>query len=315
MRMKKILFLLTSISLLLSGCTKTDQPTTETTEETPNINQIQFIDMMEREIQLEAPAEKIVILSPADCEILFAIDAGETLIGRGEYCNYPEEVLEITAITSGSETNIEQIIDLQPDILIMSSMAQTQEQVKQIEDAGIPVAVSESQDIEGLYKAIEMLGIITGKDTQAQTLIEDMKTGFAEIIEKIPQEEVKTIYFEISPLEYGLWSVGEGVFMHELAELNGLENIFSDVSGWLEVSQEQIIERNPDYIITTSSYMGSGPLPDEEIIARAGWADISAIKNNAVLAVDTDIFSRAGPRLLDAAELLYECIYGEGSLN
>ena len=336
---KKILTLLLGVSLLLAGCSQQEQKakepsenlqttvseavevtettentaaTTESTEQTIIVNQIVFTDMMDREIQLDAPAEKIVILSPADCEILFAIDAGDKLIGRGEYCNYPEDVLKVDSITSGSETNIEQIIGLQPDILIMSSMAQTVEQVKQLEDAGIPVAVSESQDIEGLYAAIEMLGKITGNEMEAKVLAEDLKEGFAAIVEKIPQDQdVKTIYFEVSPLEYGLWSLGSGTFMHELAELVGLENILSDISGWAEVSQEQIIERNPDFIITTSTYMGSGPLPDEEIISRAGWSDISAIKNNAVFAVDTDIFSRAGPRLLDAATVLYEYIYGE----
>ena len=85
---------------------------------------------------------KIVALTAADCEILYAIGAGDTLVGRGEYCDYPAPVADVPAVQSGAETNIEQIISLRPQVLLMSTMDQTEEQVSQLDTAGISVVVS-----------------------------------------------------------------------------------------------------------------------------------------------------------------------------
>ena len=142
--------------------------------------------------------------------------------------------------------------------------------------------VSDAQDIEGVYEAIRMLGALMGKDPAAEALIDDMKATFDEV----SQDKVgskKTVYFEVSPLEFGLWTAGDNTFMNEAAEMVGLENVFSDVDGWGEVSEEQVLERNPDYIVTISMYFGEGPTPVEEILGRSGWENLTAVKNKAIL--------------------------------
>jgi iron complex transport system substrate-binding protein len=107
----------------------------------------------------------------------------------------------------------------------------------------------------------------------------------------------------------GLWTAGSGTFMDEIATMVGIKNAFADVSGWGEISQEQVIERNPDYIITISMYNGEGLNPVEEIIARDGWSGINAVKNAAVYNADSNEITRPGPRLVDAAKALYSFIY------
>lgn len=116
---------------------------------------VTVVDMKGREITLDKPAERIVALTASDCEILYAIGAGDTLVGRGTYCDYPAEVLEVPAVESGATTNVEEIIALKPDVLLMSDMAQSEEQIQQLEAAGVKVVVSEATDIEGVYTAIE----------------------------------------------------------------------------------------------------------------------------------------------------------------
>lgn len=128
---------------------------------------VTLTDMTGRKITLDAPAERVVALTAADCEILYALGAGDLLVGRGEYCDYPAEVLDVPSVQSGYETNIEQIIALEPQVLLMSTMAQTEEQVQQLEAAGIHVVVSDAQDIEGTYTAINMIGTLTGKQAEA----------------------------------------------------------------------------------------------------------------------------------------------------
>ena len=131
-------------------------------------------DMTGREVTLDKPATRIVALTPSDCEILYAIGAGDTLVGRGKYCDYPAEVLNVTAVQSGRDTNLEEIIALEPQVLLMSTMAQTEEQVQALENAGIKVVVSDAQDIEGVYTAIELIGKLMGKDAEAAAVIESM---------------------------------------------------------------------------------------------------------------------------------------------
>ena len=115
---------------------------------------IVITDMTGREVKLDAPAERIVVLDASDCEILYAIDAGDKVVGRGEYCNYPEEVNAVPSVQSGSETNIEQIIALEPQIVLMTKMGQAVEQVEALENAGIKVFASDAQKIEDVYTAI-----------------------------------------------------------------------------------------------------------------------------------------------------------------
>ncbi|MBQ1418439.1 MAG: ABC transporter substrate-binding protein, partial [Firmicutes bacterium] len=260
-------------------------------------------DMTGREITLDEPATRVVALSAADCEVLYAVGAGDTLVGRGEYCDYPAEVLEVPSVQSGYDTNIEQIIALEPQVLLMSTMAQTEEQIAQLEEAGIKVVVSDAQDIEGVYTAVEMIGKLMGKEKEAEQVIISMQTAFADLSNSTAGRG-KTVYFEVSPLEYGLWTAGKGTFMNEIAEMLGMKNIFDDVQGWAEISEEQVIERNPDYIVTITMYFGEGPTPEEEIMGRTGWENVTAVKNGAILNLVDNELSRPTPRLKDGAILL-----------
>ena len=285
MNKKRIVSLLLALAMIfaLAGCTSSEpaQPA-EPSEPEASGSAITVTDMTGREITLDEPATRVVALSAADCEFLYAVGAGDTLVGRGEYCDYPAEVLAVPSVQSGYDTNIEQIIALEPQVLLMSTMAQTEEQVAALEEAGIKVVVSDAQDIEGVYTALEMIGTLMGKEKEAEQVITTMQVQFHELSESASGQG-KTVYFEVSPLEYGLWTAGKGTFMNEIAEMLGMKNVFDDVDGWAEISEEQVLERNPDYIVTITMYFGEGPTPEEEIMARPGWENVTAVQNGAIV--------------------------------
>lgn len=314
--MKKILGIILAMVLVLSlaACGNSGKGTEEPSSE-PAKAAVTITDMTGREITLDKPATRIVALSAADCEVLYAIGGGDALVGRGEYCDYPAEVFDIPAVQSGMETNIEQIISLEPDVLLMSTMAQTEEQVEALENAGIHVVVSDAQDIEGVYTSIEMIGKLMGKEDNAKAVIDGMKKTFDEVKANATGDGTKTVYFEVSPLEYGLWTAGSGTFMNEIAEMLGLKNAFDDVAGWAEISEEQVLERNPDYIVTITMYYGEGPTPTEEIMARPGWDRVTAVQNGAILNLVDNELSRPGPRLADGANLMFDFVYGAEELQ
>ncbi len=264
-------------------------------------------DMTGREITFDKPVQKAVALSAADCEIIFALGAEEALVGRGEYCNYPAEAVDIPSVQSGYNTNIEQIIALEPDVLFMATMAQTTEQVEQLEKAGIRVVVSDAQDIAGIYTSIRLIGDVMGKKAEAEQIVSEMEDVFTEIRAN-RYDGSKTIYFEVSPLQWGLWTAGNGTFMNEVAEMIGLKNCFADVASWAEISEEQVLERNPDFIVTTTMYFGEGPTPEEEIMSRPGWENVTAVQNGDILNLPNDELTRPGPSLADGVQMLFDFV-------
>lgn len=314
---KTIAALLAALLLALTACAQPQPPAAAAPAATAlpagapaGNNPVTITDMAGREITLAEPATRVVALTAADCEILYALGAGDLLVGRGEYCDYPAAVLEVPSVQSGYETNLEQILALEPQVLLMAMMAQPEEHVAALEAAGVRVVVSDAQDIPGVYTAIEMIGALLGRETEAAGMIDSMKAAFSELAEGAGGDGEKTVYFEVSPLEYGLWTAGADTFMNEIAELLGLRNAFADVSGWAEISEEQVLERNPDYIVTISMYFGEGPTPVEEILGRAGWQNVTAVKNGAILHLGNNELSRPSCRLVDGARALYQFVYG-----
>ncbi len=316
---KTLAALLAALLLALTACAPAAAPEAtqapEATEapaatDAPEAAGVTVTDMTGREITLDAPATRVVALSASDCEIIYALGAGELLVGRGEYCDYPAEVLEVPSVQSGAETNIEQIIALEPQVLFMTKMAQTEEQIAALEAAGVHVVVSDAQDIAGVYEAIGMIGTLLGREAEAGTMVADMVAAFDDVAARAAGDGSETIYFEVSPLQYGLWAAGADTFMDEIAQMLGLTNAFADVSGWAEVSEEQVLSRDPDYIVTISMYYGEGPTPVEEIQGRAGWENVSAVKNGKILNLQNNELSRPSYRLAEGARMLCDFVYG-----
>ena len=158
--------------------------------------------------------------------------------------------------------------------------------------------------------AVNMIGTLTGKQAEAASIVESMQKTFDEI-KANAGDGTKTVYFEVSPLQYGLWTAGSSTFMDEIANMLGLTNCFADVTGWGEISEEQVLERNPDYIVTISMYYGEGPTPEEEILSRTGWENVTAVKDGKILNLQNNELSRPGPRLADGAKAMYDFVYGE----
>ncbi|MDR1798015.1 MAG: ABC transporter substrate-binding protein [Clostridiales Family XIII bacterium] len=256
----------------------------------------------------KAEGTTVVALTASSAEILYALGGGDMLVGRGEYCDWPPEIAEVPTVSSGDETNVEQIIALKPDLVLMATMAQSPEQAAQLEEAGIEVYTSDASTIEETYVTIEEIGALIGKEAEAADVIASMQETF----ETVAADKVDggTIYFEVSPLEYGLWTVGEGTFMDEAAGLVGLTNIFADLEGYAEVSEEQVIERNPDYILTITMYYGEGAKPVDELLARSGWENVTAIQNGAILELPNNELSRPGPRLAEGVQALSDFVHG-----
>ena len=267
---------------------------------------ITVTDMFGREVTIEGPVTRVIAMAPGDCEILCALGCEDALVGRGLYCDYPASMLAVPAVQSGTNMNLEEILALNPQVIILNDMAHTTDQVAMLEQNGIVVIATEADSLEEVYVNIRLLGQIMGKEAEAEAIIADMQATFADIAARSTGSG-KTVYFEVMPLEWGLWSAGTNTFMHELAEICGVTNAFADIDGWQAISQEQVIARSPDYIVLVT---GMGDTAVDEVMGRAGWGDITAVRNGKVYNADSYTMTRPGPRLKDAAVDLFNFLYG-----
>ena len=301
-KMKTIAGLLALLlTLALAGCAGAPQGS----------GNIELTDNDGNLVKLNKLPESIIVMLPSDVEILYALGAQDKIAAIGEYCNFPAEVSEKITVGTGDNTSVEQLVALKPDLIVMGKMAQLAEQTESIKAAGIPVYISDAQTIEETYGVIRALGALSGKKAESEQLVQDMKDGFAALEEKTAELEKKTAYVEISPLAFGLYTCGKGTFIDELLSAAGVLNVFGDQEGWAHLSEEQILAANPDVILTTSSEEYGLGVPTEEICSRPGWDVLSAVQNGAVVKIDNDACTRPGPRLVLAAEEMYEAVYGK----
>ncbi len=242
----------------------------------------------------DAP-KAIISLSPSSTEQLFAIGAGDQVIAVDEYSDYPAEALEKPHDLSGFEPNVEAIAALQPDLVVMESPA-IRDQLKAL---GIEVFVALAPaTLDDLYTQIEQLGAATGHVGEAAELVGQMQTDIEAALAAAPDAtEGLSIYHELDPTYY---SVTSGTFIGQVYSLFGLTNIADGVepgNDYPQLNAEYIISSAPDVVfLADTKYSGESA---DTVAARAGWDAIPAVANGNVVAMDDDIASRWGPRIVD----------------
>ncbi len=268
-------------------------------------------DDLGRKVAVTAAPKRIVSLAPSNTEILFAVGAGDQVIGLTQYCNYPPETSTGRTVIGGFSANsisVEKIVALQPDLVVSVGTAH-KPIIETLEQANVPVLALDAQNLEGIYKNILMAGQVTGHDIRAQTLVDQMKRRVAAVsnrVRTIPAQERLRVFYEV--WDEPLMTAGSATFVHQVIELAGGINIFADVKEqYPKVSAEVVIARNPDVILGPSTH--GNALAASKIAARPGWQFIRAVQEERISIIDGDVISRAGPRIVDAIEIVATLLY------
>lgn len=277
---------------------------------------ITLIDNTGNTVTLNAYPQRIVSLAPANTQILFAVGAGDQVVGVTDYCNYPYnfsawvEAGNMTSIGSYYGPAIEPIVALNPDLVVAAlGSSDTADQLRSL---GYNVLTLNPADLNGVLQNIILVGNATGHETQATTLANSLQQRIDVVVNAVADATTRPkVYDEIWSDPY--MSVGQGTFIDGLIYLAGGQNIFGNsTTAYPEVSAEAIIEQNPDVIIFPSS-MGVddfwGSFAD--VANRPGWNTITAIQNNAMYTINGDMINQPGPRQVDALEILAKIIHPE----
>ena len=269
-----------------------------------------FTDGLGRTVILPEPARRVVSLAPSISESLFAIGAGEQLVGRDEFSNYPAEVSNLPSVGgSFSDYNYEAIVDLNPD-LVLAAEINTSEQVKSLEDLGLTVyLVANPTSLDGMYDSLDTLARLTGHQAEASVLIENLKKRVVSIERKLSGNEQRpSVFYELDSTDPNApYTAGPGTFIDTLINMAGGKNVGATLEDqYGQISIEELLVQNPDIILLGDSAYGVTP---ESVGQRSGWKTLGAVQNGKVYPFNDDLVSRPGPRLVDGLEALAAIIH------
>jgi iron complex transport system substrate-binding protein len=303
-------------ALLLTACNSTEDSAKETqkgdtakhTEEEVVEGPYTVVDDRGIEVTFDAVPETIVSLQPSNTEILFELGVGDKIVGATDYDTYPEAAQKIERVSTSTVINAERIVELNPDVVVAYTIGD-EAQITQLEDAGLKVfVIASATSFDDVYSDIIQLSEVMAIEEKGQEVVTTIQGQIKEVQEKTASVETKRkVYYEVSPAP-DIWTTGSETFQQEIMDAAGVENIFADQSGWLSVTEEDVITRNPEVILSPATYMEDAI---GEILGRAGWDKIGAVANKQVYLVDGDIMSRPAPRIGEAVQNMAEAVYPE----
>lgn len=269
-------------------------------------------DILGRRVTVPAPAQRIVSLAPSITEQLFAVGAGDKVVGVTLYDNYPPQVQQLERVGGyvAKSISVEKILSLKPD-LVLSRGAIQQAVVTALERVGIAVVAIEPQTVEEVYAAMALIGRLTGQEQPAAQVVADMQQRVSHVrdqVAMIPKEQRVTVFYKA--YDEPLITVGPTTFIGHIIELAGGINIFADRhESYPQISAEEVLRRNPAVILGPTTRDGN--LSRAQTLQRPGWQHLAAVQNHRIHLLDDDLVSRPGPRLADALEAVARALYPE----
>lgn len=253
-----------------------------------------------RTVVVPARPQRVVSLSPAVTEIMFALGADDVLVGRTDFCTYPQEAESIPSIGGISNLNIEKILSLQPDLVISGSMV-GKKVTDQMDAMGTPmVCVIEKPKFEALYDNILAIGRLVGKEHEADSLNEVLCCELKALNDHDSTAACKTLNQQTGPSVYyvvgfgagGNFTAGGNTFINDIINFAGGHNIAKDIDGW-SYSLEALMKENPDFIIVRREDSAA-------FCSMKPYNTLRAVRQNHVIGIESGTMDLQVPRNIEA---------------
>jgi iron complex transport system substrate-binding protein len=282
----------------------------------PSVFPVTLVDDYNNTVTLSAYPQRIVSLAPANTQVIFAVGAGDQVVGVTDYDKYPYnfsawiEADNMTSIGNYYQPPIEPIVALHPDLIIAS--LGSFDAADQLRGLGYNVLTLNPTGLKGIMQNMLTVGKATGHKVQAESAVASMQQRIDVVVNGVMNATTRPkVYHEIWSDPY--MSVGKGTFVNEVIRLAGGQNIFENATdAYPVVSSEAIITENPDIMVFPTqmgveSFWGNYT----EVANRPGWNSISAVANNKMYTVLGDIIDEPGPRQVDSLEILAKILHPE----
>jgi iron complex transport system substrate-binding protein len=260
-------------------------------------------------VELKAEPQKIVSLTPAETEILFAIGAGDRVVGKVEdIANYPPEANDLPVVGTFNGVDVEKIVGAGTDLVIAGGSGGTpKDAIDKLRSLGVPVLVVYAPDVAGVLKDVALTGAATGQTAEAADLAATMQAGFDQVATATAGVSKPRVFYETGdqPSIFGI--ADQSVYEQMIGLAGGTPITTGSPTNW-EMPVEKLLTADPELIILGDSAYG---VSADAVKKRAGWAGITAVKNGAIKGIDDILVTRPGPRLGDGLLLLAAAIHPE----
>ena len=303
MKLFRVFAVIAVIGMLgLTACSQTSTTSTQSS--------VTYTDDIGRKVQIQGIPERIVSLSPSNTEIVYALGLQDKLVGVTSYDDYPPDAKNKPVVSDYSTTDLEKIVNVKPDLVLADSI-QKNDTIPALEKLGITVFTMTPNDMDGIFNDLKVLGQITGKTKEAETLVSNLKSRIQAVTDKTAKladsQKPRVLYVTwYDPI----WTAGSDTMIQYLIDQAGGTNIASDLNGYATMTLESVIQRNPQVIIVMNS-MGTQDASLDFIKSNDQFKSTDAVKNGQVYEVDADIFGRTSPRIVDGLETLAKLIHPE----
>jgi iron complex transport system substrate-binding protein len=266
----------------------------------------EVIDEAGRRVRLPVKIERIVSLAPNLTEIVYAVGAGNSLVGDTEYCDYPAEAKNVARIGDTMHPSIERIIALKPQIVLVSTASQLEAFTKQLDDQRIAVYVTNPRSLDEVFHSIETLGDLFGHHDGGASVVADLRGRAAAVEVAMRSVEPVKVFYQVSGEP--LYTIGRESYLTDLVRRAGGISVTADVPGaFPRFSDEAALAARPEAIILpTGGSMGSA----NSDVAKA-LKNSPAALNKRVYKINDDHLSRPGPRLIDGLEEMARALHPE----
>lgn len=257
--------------------------------------------------ELEQPAQRVVSLIPSVTETILALGGADRLVARSDF-DTDIALAHLPTVGQGLTPSLEQLTILQPDLVIAWPDNESRSVIGRLADLGVTIYTPQIQTLADIERTTRELGAMLGLDLAAASLIATIDAELDAIRQAVADRERPTVF-------YVVWyepatTTGAGTYVHELIEIAGGRNIFEDATGlWPTVSLEEVLNRQPDIVLL--SYTEEIPVDTERLRAAPGWRDLQAVRDGRVRQIDANLYNRPGPRVIEAARQLAQCLHPE----
>ena len=292
-RMIRAVGVLLLLVLVLGGCR--EKRSVELNEPTNTVvRQTQVVtDDLGRSVTVPVKITRVVSLAPNLTENIFAVGAGDWLVGVTTFCNYPEQAKEIAKIGDTMNPNMETIVALKPDVVFVSTASQIEAFMQTLEQNGIAVYVTNPATLDDVFKGFGKLGELFGTREQADELVRSLQRRVGDVWTKTEGQKPVRVFVQIS--REPLFTIGKESFLIAVIIKAGGVSVTADIeSAYPKLSKETASALQPDAIILSDSEDNREP--------NDVFKNSLAAKNGRIYKVNADILSRPGPRLVDALE-------------
>ncbi len=253
----------------------------------------EIADDLGRKISIPEKVERVVSLAPNLTENIFAVGAGDRIVGVTSFCNYPADAAKIEKVGDTISPNMETIVRLKPQIVFVSTASQIENFTKTLEQQNIAVFVTNPKNLDDVFTNLRQLGEIFGTQTKTAELLNDLQSRVIAVDESVKNKSKIKTFVQIS--REPLFTIGKDSFLTEIIERAGGESATKTVAtAYPKLSKETALALNPEAIILSDSEDNREP---NEVFAAS-----PAMKNKKIYRINADIISRPSPRIVNALE-------------